>query len=124
MFNFFNPNPEKRKVGDCSVRALAKALRISWEQAYILVSTKGYEMGDMPSSNSVWGAVLRDNGFLMATIPNYCPDCYTIKDFCKDNPVGLYVLGTGTHVVVAEDGDYFDAWDSGNEIPVFMYYKR
>lgn len=123
MFIFYNPNPDKRKVGDCTIRALSKALDTTWEQAYILAASKGYELGDMPSANSVWGAVLRDRGFYRAAIPNYCPDCYTVADFCEDNPIGTFVLGTGTHAVAVKDGDYFDAWDSGKEIPQYIFYK-
>ena len=123
MFNYYNPNPANRKVGDCAVRAIAKALNTTWEQAYIILSTKGYEMCDMPSANSVWGAVLKDNGFIRAAVPNYCPECYTIKDFCLENPIGVYILGTGSHVVAVEDGEYYDAWDSGNEIPQIIYKR-
>ena len=123
MFNYYNPNPANRKVGDCAVRAIAKALNTTWEQAYIILSTKGYEMCDMPSANSVWGAVLKDNGFIRAAVPNYCPECYTIKDFCLENPIGIYILGTGSHVVAVENGEYYDAWDSGNEIPQIIYKR-
>ena len=91
MWIKYNPNPTGRNVGDCAVRAVAKALDISWEDAYVRVSTNGYAMGDMPSSDSVWGSVLRQNGFYREAIPNNCPDCYTAKDFCKDNPYGVYV---------------------------------
>lgn len=28
---FYNPSPVGRSVGDCSVRAIAKALNIDWE---------------------------------------------------------------------------------------------
>ena len=56
-------------------------------------------MGDMPSSNAVWGSYLYDHGFRRQIIPNECPECYTIADFCLDHPFGLYVLATGTHVV-------------------------
>lgn len=80
-------------------------------------------MSDMPSSNPVWGSYLKQNGFLQESIPNTCPDCYTIEDFCRDHPKGIYILGTGTHVVCVVDGDHFDAWDSGNEIPIY-YFRR
>lgn len=33
MYIEYNPNPVARKVGDCAVRAVAKALRISWDDA-------------------------------------------------------------------------------------------
>lgn len=53
----YNPNPVGRRVGDCAVRAVAKALGISWEAAYLLIAAAGLQMGDMPTSDSVWGAV-------------------------------------------------------------------
>ena len=124
MWIRYNPNPAGRNVGDCSVRAVSKALEIDWETAYDLISDAGYNMGDMPSSDSVWGAVLRQNGFYRTAIPNYCPDCYTVRDFCKDHPIGTYVLGFGGHVATVKDGDLYDSWNSSNEIPQFYWYKK
>ena len=53
MFLEYNPNPAGRKVGDCSVRAVAKALNTDWETAYLMLASNGFAMGDMPSSDSV-----------------------------------------------------------------------
>lgn len=124
MWIYYQPNPCGRSVGDCSIRAVAKALNISWEEAYNLICDAGYKMCDMPSSDSVWGAVLRSNGFYRTSIPNSCPDCYTAEDFCRDNPVGIFVLGFGGHVATVVDGYLYDSWDSSNEIPVYMWYKK
>lgn len=124
MFIKYNPNPTGRMVGDCAVRAVAKALGISWEDAYCLICDNGYAIGDMPSSDSVWGAVLRQNGFYRKTIPNFCPECYTAKDFCQDYPNGTYVLGFGGHVACVQDGDLYDSWDSSMEIPVYVWYRK
>ena len=77
---YYNPSPAGRNVGDCSVRAVAKALDTDWETAYAMIVINGYLMGDMPSSNAVWGAILRDNGFSRYAIPNTCPACYTVGD--------------------------------------------
>lgn len=123
-FIFYNPNPTGRTVGDCAVRAIAKALKIDWETAYLLIAKNGYAMGDMPSSDSVWGAVLRQNGFYRKAIPNSCPDCYTAEDFCEDNPHGTFVLGFGGHVATAVDGDLFDSWDSSGLIPAYVWYRK
>lgn len=120
----FNPNPAGRNVGDCSVRAVAKALNVDWETAYAMIAMNGYIMNDMPSSDSVWGSVLRQNGFYRETIPNTCPNCYTVKDFIKDNPKGIYVLGFGGHVATVEDGILYDSWNSLNEIPIYVWYLR
>lgn len=124
MWIKYNPNPAGRHVGDCSVRAISKALNIDWETAYNLIADAGYNMADMPSSDSVWGAVLRQNGFYRAAIPNYCPDCYTADDFCKDHPDGVYVLGFGGHVATVKNGNIYDSWNSSNEIPQFYWYKK
>lgn len=123
MFSLFNPNPVGRKVvGDCAVRAVAKALNKTWEEAYVLLMTAGFRMGDMPSSNSVWGAVLRQNGFKMKAIPDTCPDCYTAEDFCEECPKGTFVLGFGNHVATVIDGTLYDSWDSSKEIPQYVWY--
>ena len=124
MYINYNPNPAGRKVGDCAVRAVAKALKIDWETAYIALVTNGYQMGDMPSADSVWGATLRRNGFYRKAIPNKCPECYTAEDFCRDNPYGTYVLGFGGHVATVQDGNLYDSWDSSKEIPQFFWYER
>lgn len=124
MFVYYNPNPVGRHVGDCSVRAISKALDTDWETAYALISLNGYSMGDMPSSDSVWGALLRQRGFYREAIPNTCPDCYTVEDFCQDHPHGAYVLGFGGHVATVVDGDIFDTWDSSKEIPVYYWYRK
>ena len=124
MYVFYNPNPVGRLVGDCAIRAVAKALGTDWETAYARVTMAGYSMGDMPSSDSVWGAVLRKHGFFKEVIPNYCPDCYTAEDFCNDHPEGVYVIGFGGHVATAVDGDLYDAWDSSKEIPQYYWYKE
>jgi hypothetical protein len=46
-----------------------------------------------------------------------------VKEFCYDNPKGSFLVGTGTHVVAVIDGDYYDAWDSGNEV-IDRYFTR
>lgn len=120
----FNPNPAGRRVGDCAVRAISAALGVDWETAYNLIADAGYNMADMPSSDSVWGAVLRQNGFYRSAVPNSCPDCYTAEDFCRDHPRGTFVLGFGGHVATCVDGLLYDSWDSSQEIPQFYWNKK
>lgn len=120
----YNPNPNGNLVGDCVIRAISKLTDQDWDSTYIGVCLQGFMMKDMPSSNSVWGAYLLSNGFSRGYIPNTCPDCYTVKDFCYDHQNGSYLLAIGTHVVAVIDGDYYDSWDSGNEIPVYYFTKE
>ena len=120
----YNPNPIARNVGDCAVRAIAKALDIDWEKAFMLLMASAYQMGDMPSSDAVWGAVLRQHGFYREVVPNTCPDCYTARDFCIDHPKGVFVLAFGGHVAAVVDGDLYDTWDSTNLYPQFYWYRK
>ena len=57
------------------------------------------------------------------TIPDDCPDCYTIEDFCKDHPKGTFVIGTGSHLATVIDGTLFDSWNSLAETPVYYFEK-
>lgn len=123
MWREFNNNPVGRRVGDCAVRAVAKALDTDWETAYTMLATNGFLMGDMPSSDSVWGATLRQHGFYRESLPNDCPDCYNAIDFVAEHPDGTYVLGFGGHVATVVDGTLYDSWDSSMENPQFYWYK-
>lgn len=119
----YNPNPAGKSVGDCTVRAISKALDQTWEETYAGICLQGFEMKDMPSSNAVWGAYLRRNGFRRYVIPDTCPDCYTVEQFAIEHPRGTYILALSGHVVCVKDGDWHDTWQSGNEIPLY-YWER
>lgn len=121
-YKYFMNNPVGARVGDCAVRAISKALGISWEDAYTKLVVAGFQMADMPSSNNVIASVLRQNGFYKESLPD-CNGCYTIRDFAKDNPIGTFVVGTGSHVVAVIDGNFYDSWRSDNE-PVMYYWTR
>lgn len=121
----YNANPLGKDVGDCVVRALSVGLDIpDWREVYLKVCIKGYMFYDMPSANSIWELVLFDYGFVKELLPNTCPHCYTLKQFCIDYPVGRYIVATGSHVIAVIDGDYYDTGDSGNEIVTYFYRKE
>lgn len=123
MYSYYNANPYKIRVGDCVVRAISKALNQPWEDTYIDLTIQGYLMGDLLSSNAVWGAYLKSKGFTRDIISNDCPECYTIEDFCNEHPKGIYIIGTGTHAVCIIDGVLYDSWNSSDETPIYFYKK-
>lgn len=120
----YNPNPDGLHVGDCTVRALCKATGQDWQTVHTALYVQSHMACDMPSANHVWGAYLRKHGFARRVIPDTCPDCYTVADFCRDHPRGMYVLAISGHVVAVLDGDWYDAWDSGREIPVYYWTRE
>jgi hypothetical protein len=119
-----NPNPHKKRTGDCTIRALCVAENKDWDDIFFEIMLKCFIMKELPEQNNVWVSYLHDIGYERYLIPNTCPDCYTIKEFAKDHPKGTFVLATGSHVVTVKDGEYYDTWDSGDEIPIYYWEKE
>lgn len=120
----YNPNPQNKRVGDCAVRAISKALGLTWDDAYINLCAEGLYYHDMPNSNYVWGMYLRRFGFKQKQLPYICPDCTTVADFAEMHPKGRYVLACQNHVVTCIDGSYYDSFDSGNETIIYYLEKE
>ena len=129
MFVYLNMNPDKKRTTDCVIRGVSFVLDQDWETTFTHIAVECIKEHDMPEYNYVWAGYLRRRGFKRFMIPDTCPNCYTVKDFCRDNPVGTYLLvivgygSDGGHVVAVRDGNYFDIWDSGNEVPTYYWVK-
>lgn len=124
MWYSYNPNPLGLNVGDCTVRAICAVTNGTWDDVHKALCDLARDMADMPSADRVWWEMLRQLGFARQVILDTCPDCYTIKDFCKDHPYGKYILGPHEHAVAVVDGNYFDSWDSGDTVPTYYFAKR
>lgn len=124
MWEFFNPNPLGRRVGDCSIRALCAALDLDWDTVHDMTSRMSKQLGDMQSADAAWGAVLRQHGFVKQLLPDQCPDCYTAGEFARDNPKGTFVLAFGGHVSTIRDGTILDTWNTSNEIPIYVWMRK
>ena len=124
MFIKYNANPFGRRTSDCVIRAIAVLTDRSWDDIYLDISAYGFIIKDMAPVNKMWGSLLRMYGFKQVYLPDTCPDCYTVRDFCYDYPVGRYMLATGTHVVAVINGDYYDTWDCGDEVPISFWRKE
>lgn len=123
MYKNFNPNPFRRRTDDCTVRTVSKLFDLDWDSAYLDLMYKGLQLKAFPDAPFVWGAYMMARGFVRETLPDSCPLCYTIEQFCKDNPKGRYAIATKDHVIAVIDGDYYDTWDSGDEVPIY-YWKE
>ena len=124
MWISYNTNPKGKITGDCVIRAISAVLDRSWDSVFWDIACEAFIQKDMPDQANVWGQVLRQNGYQRQIIPNTCPTCYTVKDFCMDHPKGRYLLaipGSNAHVVAVIDGDYVDSWNSGDMSPTFYW---
>ena len=123
MYEYYNPNPYGRTTGDCVIRAICKALDAPWLDIYWGLCFDGAEFGDWGNVNGVWSKYLKERGFERQTIPNTCPDCYTVANFASDHPKGIYILATGTHAVCVKDGTIYDSWNSSEEVPIYYFQE-
>lgn len=129
-FVFYNPNPNQRfkKDGtpmkwhgtDCTVRSLAKALNISWLQAFQMLCEEATKQLMTYDDIKVLRKVWEHQGFmkgepLTGTKP-------TINEFCAAHKKGTYILSLSGHVVTIVDGKIYDTWDCG-AWKVRSYYK-
>lgn len=119
MHRYYNPNPDGKNVGDCTVRALSKALNQPWEYTYTSIALEGFLRHDMPSANAVWGAYLRKCGF----VRHLAPEDITVEEFAAEHQKGVYVLALSGHVVCILDGVLYDTWDSSNEVVLYYWMK-
>jgi hypothetical protein len=116
----YNSNPNGKFIGDCVIRAITAVTGMTWQEVYVGLCLQGYKMADLPSSNAVWAAYLRNQGFIRKTLP----DCCTIEDFAREHRKGAYIVATGTHAAAVIGGNIYDSWDSSQEIVVYYFERK
>ena len=118
-----NPNPVNNLTDDCVIRAISIILDADWLWVFDELCEIARAAYDIQISNNVWPKLLKREGFNRYILPDTCPDCYTVRRFCRENQNGQFILATGSHVIAVIDGDYYDTWDSGDEVPIY-YFTR
>lgn len=124
MWIYANPNPCRSEEPDCVVRAISIATGKTWDEVHWDLCVLSHEKCTMPSVNWLWGLYLRRNGFEKFLMPETCPACVTVREFCKRYRDGTYIIGTGSHAVAVINGNYLDAGDSGDETPTYFFRKK
>lgn len=118
MYNYYNANPFKRNVNDCSVRAISLATNRTWDQTYNLLSDYAREQG------ITFSEVEFIDDFLAERYDRFCPDrkISTLQDFLDLNLKGRYLITMRGHITCVIDGTIYDTFDCSNNI-VWGIYK-
>ena len=127
-YKYYQPNDKdlKDKTGDCQVRALSKALNISWLEAFDLTipicrRLQTYTIFDGNHEKTV--EAMQDLGFAYTGVSSKKGSKRpTVKEFAKSHPTGRYIVKVAHHVVAVVDGVYYDTWDSGYK-SLYGYYE-
>ena len=120
MWKKLNINPCGELVGDCVVRAIGLLLGKSWDEVHNDLSRESFFACDMSNSNKVWAKYLEKFGYIGEQLAGN----KTVSELAKVIQDRKYLLATSTHVVTVIDGDYYDTWDSGNIIPLFIWKEK
>ena len=127
-YRYYQPNEKdvKDKFGDCTVRALSKALECSWLEAYdamvpICREEQVSNIFDVPAKNRA--PLLARLGFTYTGVSvKRGGKRPTVNSFAQAHKEGRYIAIVARHVVAIVDGQYFDTWDSGT-CSLYGYYK-
>ena len=128
-YRYYQPNKLdlKDEYGDCTVRALSKALGCTWLEAFdaeIPLCRKYQVSSAFDAPARVRKAILEELGFTYTGITNKKGTKRpTVKEFAKDHKTGSYILNVANHEVACVDGIYYDTWDSGDR-PLYGYFTK
>ena len=118
-FQYYQPNKLDLKdhYGDCTIRALSKALNLSWLEAFDLMipicrKYQSPNIFNLPCK--IENEAMAELGFVYQGISNKRGSVRpTVDDFAKNHPEGTYIVNVANHEVAVVDGCYYDTWDSG-----------
>lgn len=128
-FVYYQPNDKdlKDQYGDCTIRALTKALGCTWIEAFdaMIPYCREYQCSNifaLPST--IERKILDEMGFEYTGISNKRGSRRpTVDSFARDHKQGTYICNVANHEVAVVDGKYYDTWDSG-EKSMYGYYTK
>lgn len=118
FFKKVNVNPKGRKTGDCSTRAIANLLHISWEEALKLQFDMAVQTKYDPTSREVTERILNKFGYVKMKQPRKADGTkYLIKYFdhvlSEEDLRDGVIVGCAHHYTVVRGGYIEDLWDCG-----------
>ena len=121
----YNPNPKKKNVGDCSLRAYCAAFGWTWEEAFEKSSEIAKDEAIMMDTHKTCEKVMEGEGYVLdEEFKKSKRKDLTVNEFALTLPYGTYFLNTHGHLLCVKDGEYWDSWDSGKKKVRRIYIKK
>ena len=119
----YNPNEKQKHAGDCVIRALCKALNKTWLEVFDLLVNEARKQQRIISEKEVYEQILFEHGFIYNKISNKKGSKRPrVFEKAKESTTPI-VMNVANHIVTAENGKYYDIWDSGNRC-LYGYYTK
>lgn len=109
-YKYYNANPNKSNIEDCTIRALSVAEGISWDEAYKLLSDSARHLGLMQSDV---GAIEKFLDLRYRRVPIYEE---TVGEFIDNHPRGIFLITMPGHITVLKNGVNYDTFDSSERM--------
>lgn len=121
----YNPNPKKKNIGDCSLRAYCAAFGWTWEEAFEKSSEIAKNEALMMDTHKTCEKVMESEGYVIdEEFKKSKRKDLTVNEFALTHPYGTYFLNTHGHLLCVKDGEYWDSWDSGKKKVRRIYIKK
>ena len=121
----YNPNPKKKNVGDCSLRAYCAAFGWTWEEAFEKSSEIAKDEAIMMDTHKTCEKVMEGEGYVLdEEFKKSKRKDLTVNEFALTHSYGTYFLNTHGHLLCVKDGEYWDSWDSGKKKVRRIYIKK
>lgn len=107
-YKYYNANPLKRKVSDCTVRAIATATGRTWDETYEELSKFAQEQAIILDDVIYIDSYLDERyerlcGYKNKKIP--------VGDFVDQHPIGTYLITMSGHITCCIDGCIYDTFN-------------
>ena len=122
-FEYYNANPKGKRTGDCSVRCIATALGITWDEAVDLVCEMAHKIKVEPFGRKMVGRVLEEHGFMPMKIELKDGKRPTMKTLLQKYKGYIIVGVIAGHEMCARGGKVKDIWNS-SERPLYKYWIK
>lgn len=128
-YKYYQPNKKdlKDNYGDCTIRALTKAMNVTWVEAFDLMVPicrrfQCSNIFNLPCK--LENEAMKELGFEYHGISNKKGSRRpTVKEFAKKHKEGTFIANVAGHEVAVVDGTYYDTWDCGYK-SLYGYYQK
>lgn len=124
MFEFSNPHPNGKIVGDCVKRAFTHATGDDYREISRQLNRIKRELGAKAyNSDEVWREFINRKGWRSEYFKAVKGQKRMNGErFCESHPVGTYVLSMAGHLSCCIDGIIYDTWDCSEKC-VYKSYE-
>lgn len=109
-YKYYNNNPHKRHIDDCTLRAISLLTNKSWGEVY-------NELSYLASQDSLMmDSVVFIEDYLDDRYPRECHYSKTVGEFAKEFPYGKYAVTMDGHITAIIDGVIYDTFNPSERI--------